>query len=216
MSNPEQEAYSRDGYAPLPGLFGREVMQAFHARLTSDLDFPRQSARFMTQGPLLSKDAIEVYGHVYPPLLNFLWALTPRVAQITGCELMPTYCYFRIYQAGDICRVHADRLACEHSLSLTIALSDHKPWALSVEAARLPQPTAGAAADFGDSPFGSVPMHEGDAVMYQGVHHRHGRLDPNPNDWSAHLFLHWVDAAGPYRDEAFDRPTLQRAGMLEA
>ena len=50
--------------------------------------------------------------------------------------------------------------------------------------------------------------------MYQGVHHRHGRLDPNPNAWSAHLFLHWVDPAGPYRDEAFDRPTLQRAGMI--
>ncbi len=127
---------------------------------------------------------------------------------------MPTYCYFRIYQAGDICRVHGDRPACEHSLSLTIALADQKPWALSVAADRIAAPKASADADFGGAPFGSVAMGEGDAVMYQGVHHRHGRLDPNPNAWSAHLFLHWVDPAGPYRDEAFDRPTLQRAGMI--
>ena len=34
--------------------------------------------------------------------------------------------------------------------------------------------------------------------------HRHGRTAPNPNAWSAHLFLHWVDRDGPYRDHAFD------------
>ena len=33
---------------------------------------------------------------------------------------------------------------------------------------------------------------------------RHGRTRPNPNGWSAHLFLHWVDRDGPYADKAFD------------
>jgi hypothetical protein len=47
-------------------------------------------------------------------------------------------------------------------------------------------------------------MEVGDAVLYQGVHHRHGRMTPNPNGWSAHLFMHWVDQDGPYRDQAFD------------
>jgi hypothetical protein len=216
MIEEEREAYRRHGYAALPGLFGGEVMAAFHGQLSRDLGLPEQGERFMTRGPLLSKQAIEVYGHVYPPMLYFLWALTPRVAQVAGCELLPTYCYFRIYQQGDICRVHGDRPACEHSLSLTVALSDRRPWALSVEASRIAAPVAGADADFGDSSFGSVPMLDGDAVMYQGVHHRHGRIDPNPNLWSAHLFLHWVDAAGPYREQAFDRPTLRQAGILQA
>ena len=216
MIDDHREAYRRQGYAVLPGLFGREVMAAFHGQLSRDLGLPEQSERFMTQGPLLSKQAIEVYGHVYPPMLYFLWALTPRVAQVAGCELLPTYCYFRIYQQGDICRVHSDRQACEHSLSLTVALSDEEPWALSVQTSRTVEPFASADADFGDAPFGSAAMLEGDAVMYQGVHHRHGRVDPNPNAWSAHLFLHWVDAAGPYREQAFDRPALAKAGLLPA
>ena len=155
-----------------------------------------------------------MYGHVYPPMLYFLWALTPRVAQVAGCDLLPTYCYFRIYQQGDTCRVHGDRPACEHSLSLTVTLSDDKPWALSVETDRMAEPNARVDDDFGGSRFGSAAMLEGDAVMYQGVHHRHGRLDPNPNAWSAHLFLHWVDAAGPYAEQAFDRPTLRQAGIM--
>ena len=51
----------------------------------------------------------------------------------------------------------------------------------------------------------ALAMDVGDAVAYRGVDHRHGRTTPNPNRWSAHLFLHWVDPDGPQRGEAFDR-----------
>ena len=44
----------------------------------------------------------------------------------------------------------------------------------------------------------------GDAVLYRGVQHRHGRLTPNRNAWSAHLFLHWVERDGPFASHAFD------------
>jgi hypothetical protein len=47
-------------------------------------------------------------------------------------------------------------------------------------------------------------MQVGDAVLYQGVRHRHARVTPNPNGWSIHLFLHWVDRDGPFREHAFD------------
>ncbi len=216
MIDKERRAYRQQGYVGLPGLFPREVMEAFYARVAADLKLAQDSGRFAVRGPLLSKPAIEVTGHVYPALLNFLWALTPRVAQVAGCDLLPTYCYLRIYQQGDICRVHSDRPACEHSMSLTVALSDRRPWALSVGTERLDAPAFAIGDDFGEGKFGSVAMNVGDAVMYQGVHHRHGRLDPNPNSWSVHLFLHWVDPVGPYRDEAFDRPALKRAGLLPA
>jgi hypothetical protein len=47
--------------------------------------------------------------------------------------------------------------------------------------------------------------------MYRGVNHRHGRIEPNPNRWSAHLFLHWVDANGPFADQAFDHVAFEAA-----
>ena len=60
---------------------------------------------------------------------------------------------------------------------------------------------------------GAVAMAAGDAVLYQGVHHHHGRVTPNPNRWSAHLFLHWVERNGAYADYAFDgqRPPAEVA-----
>jgi hypothetical protein len=47
-------------------------------------------------------------------------------------------------------------------------------------------------------------MNVGDAVLYKGVHHRHARVSPNPNGWSAHLFLHWVERDGEFAQHAFD------------
>ena len=208
----ETDRYRRDGYVALDGLFPVEVLHAFYGAMQAEMTAGGRSMRaFATKGPLLRRDAIEINAHQYGPMKTLLWGLTPRIALATGCDLLPTYAYFRLYQAGDVCRVHSDRLACEHSVSLTIAYADGKPWALSVGTDRIDTPENRVEDDFGGASFGSVAMRPGDGVLYQGTHHRHGRLDPNPNAWSAHLFLHWIDRNGPYANEAFDQPALQRA-----
>jgi hypothetical protein len=66
--------------------------------------------------------------------------------------------------------------------------------------------------DFGDEAFSMLALEPGDAVIYKGVNYRHGRVKPNPNRWSAHLFLHWVDTEGPNKEWAFDRRPLPEPG----
>jgi hypothetical protein len=196
--------YAEDGYAHLQGLIPPEVAQAFLQGLKQEMGpgaIPL--SRVTDHVNLLNRPAFEVYGHHYKPMLYFLWGLTPTMSEIVGRELLPTYDYFRIYRAGDVCRVHCDRYSCEHSLSLTLDYSDGEPWPLEIGKERI-EPSSRIDEDFGGEPYGSVDMAVGDAVLYQGVHHRHGRSTPNPNGWSAHLFLHWVDREGPYRDQAFD------------
>ncbi|CAA9533242.1 MAG: hypothetical protein AVDCRST_MAG23-1217 [uncultured Sphingosinicella sp.] len=197
-------SYQQDGYAHLQGLISPEVAQAFLKGLKQDLGPGAIPLSNVASHPnLLKRAAFELYGHHYKPMLFFLWGLTPIVSEIVGRELLPTYDYFRIYREGDVCRVHSDRYSCEHSLSLTLDYSDGEVWDLEVEKSRT-EPSAKIAEDFGPEAFASIPMQIGDAVLYQGVGHRHGRVKPNPNEWSAHLFLHWVDRDGPYREHAFD------------
>lgn len=204
----ERDAYRDEGYVLLKGLFPPNVLQAFRSRIQQDLNF-HGSRAFVRGNSLLTKPAIEVYSLEYPPMAAFLWGLTPRVSLIADRALIPSYAYFRIYQKDDVCRVHSDRQACEHSLSLTIELGDDIPWALSLEKRHLDAPLAAIDDDFGEQSFSSLAMSAGDGVMYRGVNHRHGRLEPNPNSWSAHMFLHWVDPDGPYADHAFDRANLE-------
>jgi hypothetical protein len=207
-----RSAYAENGYVLLKQFFAPLVLQVFHGKLQTDLNL-KGNPDFVSRTPLLTKPALEVYSHQYVPMATFHWGLTPAVTEIAGCELIPTYAYFRVYQQGDVCLVHSDREACEHSLSLMIELSDGVPWALCVGKKHLntPEPTNGF--DFGDQEYSELPMSGGDAVMYRGVDHHHGRIEPNPNRWSAHLFMHWVDANGPHAEHAFDRVALAKHGM---
>jgi len=189
-------SYSDDGYAHVEGLIAPEIAQAFLHGLKDDIGpgaIPL--SRVQQHVNLLRQPAFEIYGHHYKPMLFLLWGLTPIVSEIVGKDLLPTYDYFRIYREGDVCRVHSDRLSCEHSLSLTLDYSDGAIWDLQVERARS-EPSARVEEGFGSDAFASTGMAGGGGGLYQGGHHRHGRVTPHPNAWSAHLFLHWGEQIG--------------------
>lgn len=211
VASPAQRAsYREQGYVHLKRLFPPIVLQLFREGIETVLDL-KNNPRFFSQTWLATKPTIEVYSRQYPPMTAFHWGLTPVAAELAGCELMPTYAYFRVYQQGDICVVHSDRPACEHSISLMVELGDEIPWALCIGHNHVEEGLA-PERDFGDEEYSAIAMSAGDAVMYRGVNRRHGRIEPNPNRWSAHLFLHWVDANGPHAHHAFDRVALQKAG----
>lgn len=198
--------YHKDGYALIRGLIAPEVGQAFLKALKRDMgEGPIALSKLDSHVNLLNRPAFEVAGQIYPPLLFFLWGLTPTIAGIVGRDLLPTYDYLRIYREGDVCKVHSDRPSCEHSVSLTLDYSDGAVWDLELGKAHMPEPSAKVDETFGAEPYAALPMQVGDAVLYKGVNHRHGRTKPNPNAWSAHLFLHWIERHGKYRDHAFDR-----------
>lgn len=197
--------YDRDGFAFVEGAVSPAVARALLERIRMDLERSRTPLeRFERSSVILSREAVELSAEQYTPLMTFLWGLTSTMSQVTGRELVPTYDYFRLYRKGDICRVHGDRAACEHSMSLTLGYSDNIPWPLEIATAPTP-PEQDVEEDFGEQSFASLQMKPGDAVAYQGIPYRHGRTTPNPNEWSAHLFLHWVDPDGPQADQAFDR-----------
>ncbi len=193
--------YEAGGYAHVEGLIPAEVAGAFLRQIKADL--PSLTSAFLTHAPIIKKTSIDVYAQDYPPMLQFLWGLTPAMRALTGRDLLPTYNYFRLYRKNDICRVHSDREACEHSLSLTLGYSDGQAWPFEIGAEPIAEPGP-IENDFVGAPHATFAMQPGDAVLYRGVQHRHGRMTPNPNRWSAHMFLHWIDRDGPHATHAFD------------
>lgn len=212
--------YGRDGFATIRGLIPPEVAANLFKQIRIDLTAAGRSFNDFAKLHQLSKhETVDISGHFYRPLTTFLWGLTPIISHLTGADVLPSYDYFRIYGQDEICRVHSDRPSCEHSLSLTLAYSDDKPWPLEVGSRRV---TAEGPCfdDFGDEPFTAVAMEPGDAVLYRGIDLRHGRTTPNPNQWSAHLFLFWVERGGPFEQHAFDverlRSELKRVSNIDA
>jgi hypothetical protein len=197
--------YAEDGYAMVERLVAPDVAKALLDRLLKDVADAKIAFSFSEAGGRVTSRAAEMHGGRHPMLTAFAWGLTPAVAMLTGSDLLPTYCYFRMYREKDRLRVHADRDECEHSVSLTLGYSDSKAWAFDISQAQATD-RATISDSFDGEPNCSLVMHPGDAVMYRGIDRRHGRVTPNPNRWSGHLFLHWVDANGPFRERAFEDP----------
>jgi len=204
-----QEAYRDKGYALVEGMVPPEVVESFLVMIQFAVGTTRSTyLGDVAHLKFTKKDTYDFYGPLYHPLVTFHWALTSKIAELTGAAVLPSYAYFRVYQEGDICRVHSDRGACEHSMSLTLAYSDGKPWEFVVGTEDVnPEESSQRMVqeDFGDEPYTTVTMNPGDAILYRGPFRRHGRIVPNPNRWSAHVFLHWVEKGGPYAEYAFEK-----------
>jgi hypothetical protein len=111
-----------------------------------------------------------------------------RVEAVTGCSLLPTYSYLRIYKTGDDLKSHRDRPACEFSLSLNIGQTPADPWPIFVES---------------EGGWREVRLSPGDALLYRGIDLFH-RRERYCGRQLVQVFLHYVDAAGPHAAEKFD------------
>ena len=216
MTNQIQEAYEKNGYSHVAGAAPGEVVSKLLACIQRDMTTNTDTLKkFLSVPRINEKPAYEFYGYRYPLAMGFHWGLTSRMEQVTGKKLTPTYAFFRVYQKGDVCTVHSDRQSCEHSFSMALGYADDILWPFEIGETHYEEEKAAGlspAQDFQGAPYKSIELNPGDAILYQGVNYRHGRTTPNPNRWSAHLFLHWVDSEGPYKEWAFDKANLPPGG----
>lgn len=209
--NPSSE-YLDKGFVLLKEFVPREVVSAYLSIMQMAVgDTLEKQKRFRLPAHAVTKPSLELFSNNFPFSLGILWGLTPSMEAITGKKLLPSYAYGRVYPKDAGLEVHSDRQSNEHSLNLTLGYADDIAWSFSIETHRQsdaeilsPVPCK----DFGDRDFINIDMNPGDAVAYQGVHHRHGRLTPNPNAWSAHLFMGWVERGGAFQANAFDKLEL--------
>jgi hypothetical protein len=116
---------------------------------------------------------------------SLLVSLTDKISKVVDKQLLPTYSYARIYYTGASMPKHTDRPACEISLSLSLS---GDPWPLWFS---LDTPTP-------------VSLDKGSAVVYSGIEITHWR-EQYTGPGCTQVFLHWVDAGGPYADWQYDR-----------
>ena len=116
-----------------------------------------------------------------------LGQLTEKVSKLVGKTLKPTYTYCRVYLKGAILAPHKDRPSCEYSV--TINLSQTHPWIIYMDET-------------------GVTQTPGDGVIYRGCEIEHSRKEFEGDEY-VQVFLHYVDANGPYKDYIYDNKHVQ-------
>jgi len=133
---------------------------------------------------------------------SILLHLKPKIETITGLNLIPSYSYYRMYEPGHILRRHRDRVQCEISATITLAFnyndtpSDHK-WPLKLRD--------------NNGEEKEIRLEVGEGLVYKGVELEHWRDEfiAGKNSVHVQLFLHYLDADGPYKKFKYDeRPEI--------
>jgi|TARA_B110000902_G_C14188383_1_gene543201 hypothetical protein len=124
---------------------------------------------------------------------SLLIFLKPEIEKQTTLKLVPTYSFFRIYKAGHVLPDHTDRPSCEISITIPIGFkyngkSDDYLWPLHV---------------YINEEKRYIPCDIGDGLIYKGCELKHGRetFDVDKGSYQIQMFLHYVDANGPYAEK---------------
>ena len=150
--------------------------------------------------------ALARYNHPsYAPLHYVVRKLVQNILKI---DLFPTYYYERFYYVGQELTRHRDRPSCEISVTLQISTNRKDPWPIWFQ---LP-----------DDSEKLVNMKNGDMVIYKGCEREHWReplqskynrvgkffnqVKKREDDTYHHqIFLHYINAQGPYVHFAYDQ-----------
>jgi predicted 2-oxoglutarate/Fe(II)-dependent dioxygenase YbiX/alkylated DNA repair dioxygenase AlkB len=129
--------------------------------------------------------------HGAPVFDSLLEQLLPNFETASGKKLIPTYAYARLYAPGDELKIHVDRPACEISATLTLGF-DGNVWPIFM-------------GNENKTNTSKIEMNVGDAVLYRGMDIHHWREPYKEGHWQAQVFLHYVDANGPYTEWKYDK-----------
>lgn len=134
--------------------------------------------------------------------------LLPYFEQASGLKLLPTYAYARLYEPGEILRIHRDRPSCEISATVTLGFDGDvwpiyigKPSDIPTECSRIDETDNTIYADN----VSEIKMEVGDAMLYRGCEMYHWRDEYKEGKWQAQVFLHYVDANGPHKEWIYDK-----------
>ena len=132
-----------------------------------------------------------------------------KVESHTGKKLIPTYSYYRVYKPGDVLTDHKDRPSCE--ISTTIMMGYRYDCSLK-DGRQIDGGYNWTLHGYVNGEKKYFPHSSGGAVIYKGCELEHGRdkFDVGEYSYQVQVFLHYVDADGPYAKEwAFDkRPSV--------
>lgn len=131
----------------------------------------------------------------YDPLCETLSAhIAPKLSDMLGITLKPSYSYARLYFKGENLPPHVDRPACEYSITATVnSYCDHV-WPIWFRT--------------NDGPK-SFSIKRGDAVLYKGEDIEHWR-EQCKVQWQMQFFLHFVDIDGKNKDHIHDQLVIDR------
>jgi len=140
--------------------------------------------------PITIENCTEIRWYADPFGETLLDLLKPKIEEVSGKKLFPTYSFFRVYRQGEELIAHTDRPSCEISVTISIAQVGKISRIWMQKGAELPS---------------NYELSPGSGVVYKGCDILHWREKMTEGQLVVQLMLHYVDKDGFNAEFKYDK-----------
>ena len=191
------ETFEKDGYIVLKDLWDPEELYHPVPELRGQLNYFDQNPEHFTHVPVEQQVEGSLARYWHPQYRKIHNGVRKKIEKEIGRKLHNTYYYDRYYFEGQPLTKHADRPACEISVSIHISTNlpdDEKDWPFKIK-------TPDTYTDKKKTSIlvpgeeRSAVLNPGDGLLYKGCERPHWRDPmPTPRRRKRDKILHWINS----------------------
>lgn len=210
--------FDKNGYLILRNLWNPQDLYCPPPEIKGQYNYFGRLDKF-NHNPVENQVEGSTSRYYYPPYKYIHSQIRIKLERIIGKKLYNTYYYDRFYNPGQALANHADRPACEISVTVHVGSNLSKPWPIWIKTPDIYDDLTKKMNILKKGENRSVILNAGDGMVYKGCERPHWR-DPMPSEYTKtwygrkiqkeglyyhQIFFHYVLADGIRANHAFDR-----------
>jgi hypothetical protein len=200
-SKTNNEEFEKNGYLIVKNLWDPQDLYSEVPEIRGQINYFGKLDKFSHQ-PLEMQVEGSTSRYYYPPYKYAHSQIRKKLERIIGSELVNTYYYDRFYFPGQELKLHADRSACEISVTVHVSSNLNTPWPIWIKTPDTYDDPKTKANIVKKGENRSVILKPGDGMIYKGCERPHWR-DPMPTKYTRTWYGRRKEKEGLYYHQVF-------------
>ena len=195
------EQFDRDGYLVLRNLWDPQDFYCPPPEIKGKYDYYGKLEKFSNQ-PVENQVEGSTSRYYYPPYKYAHSQIRLKLEKEIGKKLYNTYYYDRFYNPGQELTNHADRPACEISVTIHVGTNAKTPWPIWIKTPDTYDDPVNKTNILKKGENRSVILNPGDGMLYKGCERPHWR-EPMAREYRRTWYGRKVEIEGLYYHQIF-------------
>lgn len=200
-SKTNNEEFEKNGYLVIKNLWDPQDLYCEVPDIRGQINYFGKLDKFHHQ-PLEMQVEGSLARYYYPPYKFAHSQIRKKLEKVIGNELENTYYYDRFYFPGQALTKHADRDACEISVTVHISTNLKEPWPIWIKTPDTYDDPNRKINILKKGENRSVILKPGDGMVYKGCERPHWR-DPMPTEYTRTWYGKRKEKEGLYYHQVF-------------
>lgn len=200
-SKTNNEEFEKNGYLVIKNLWDAKDLYCEVPGIRGQVNYFGRLDKFQ-HNPVEMQVEGSLARYYYPPYKYAHSQIRRKLEKIIGNKLSNTYYYDRFYFPGQELTKHADRDACEISVTIHISTNLKKPWPIWIKTPDTYDDLKTKANILNKGENRSVVLSPGDGMVYKGCERPHWR-DPMPTEYERTWYGRRKEKDGLYYHQVF-------------